>query len=93
MDWKLEGVCVPVSDIDRAKAFYAERAGFTIDYDSTFTEDYRVVQDSSRIPVLDPDRDGGLGGGTDIPAVARSHGAGLAQGSTAGRSRHRGGPD
>ena len=44
MDRKLEVVCVPVSDIDRAKAFYAERAGFKIDYDSTFTEEYRVVQ-------------------------------------------------
>jgi catechol 2,3-dioxygenase-like lactoylglutathione lyase family enzyme len=44
MDWKLEVVCVPVSDVDRAKAFYAEQAGFKIDYDSTFTEEYRVVQ-------------------------------------------------
>lgn len=44
MDWKLEVVCVPVSDIDRAKTFYAERAGFKIDYDTTFTEEYRVVQ-------------------------------------------------
>jgi catechol 2,3-dioxygenase-like lactoylglutathione lyase family enzyme len=44
MDWKLEVVCVPVSDIDRAKVFYSERAGFKIDYDSTFTEEYRVVQ-------------------------------------------------
>ena len=44
MDWKLEVVCVPVSDIDRAKDFYAERVGFKIDFDSTFTEEYRVVQ-------------------------------------------------
>ncbi len=44
MDWKIEVVCVPVSDIDRAKAFYAEQAGFKIDYDSTFTDEYRVVQ-------------------------------------------------
>jgi len=44
MDWKIEVVCVPVSDVDRAKAFYAEQAGFKIDYDSTFTEEYRVVQ-------------------------------------------------
>jgi catechol 2,3-dioxygenase-like lactoylglutathione lyase family enzyme len=39
-----EVVCVPVSDIDRAKTFYAEQVGFKIDYDSTFTEEYRVVQ-------------------------------------------------
>jgi catechol 2,3-dioxygenase-like lactoylglutathione lyase family enzyme len=44
MDRKLEIVCVPVSDIDRAKTFYSERLGFKIDYDSTFTEEYRVVQ-------------------------------------------------
>jgi catechol 2,3-dioxygenase-like lactoylglutathione lyase family enzyme len=44
MDWKLEVVCVPVSDIDRAKTIYAERVGFKIDYDSTFTDEYRVVQ-------------------------------------------------
>ena len=44
MDWTLEVVCVPVSDIDRAKTFYAEQVGFKIDYDTTFTEEYRVVQ-------------------------------------------------
>ena len=44
MDRKLEVVCVPVSDIDRAKDFYAEKAGFKIAYDTTFTEEYRVVQ-------------------------------------------------
>ena len=44
MDWSLEVVSVPVSDIDRAKAFYAEQVGFHIDYDSAFTDDYRVVQ-------------------------------------------------
>ncbi len=49
MDWKVEVVCVPVSDIDRAKAFYAERAGFKIDYDSTFPEEYRIVQ-LTRVP-------------------------------------------
>jgi predicted enzyme related to lactoylglutathione lyase len=33
MDFKLELISVPVSDVDRAKAFYAERAGFTVDND------------------------------------------------------------
>ena len=31
MDWKLELVAIPVSDVDRTKAFYAEKAGFTVD--------------------------------------------------------------
>ena len=33
MDWKLELVAIPVSDVDRAKAFYTEQAGFTADHD------------------------------------------------------------
>jgi catechol 2,3-dioxygenase-like lactoylglutathione lyase family enzyme len=44
MDWKLELVMVPVSDVDRAKAFYAERAGFNVDHDHTVSEEIRFVQ-------------------------------------------------
>ena len=44
MDWKLELVVVPVSDIDRAKEFYAERAGFRVDVDHSAGEDFRIVQ-------------------------------------------------
>ena len=44
MDWKLELVVVPVSDVDRAKSFYAERLGFTVDVDHRAGEDFRVVQ-------------------------------------------------
>ena len=43
IDFRLEVVQVPVSDVDRAKAFYADRAGFVVDHDSTFG-DTRVVQ-------------------------------------------------
>ena len=43
MDLKLELVPVPVTDVDRAKAFY-ERVGFTTDHDHTVTEDLRFVQ-------------------------------------------------
>ncbi len=32
MDWKLELVPIPVSDVDRAKAFYAEKVGFNVDH-------------------------------------------------------------
>ena len=44
MDWKLELVVVPVSDVDRAKAFYLERAGFDLIVDHRAGEDFRVVQ-------------------------------------------------
>ena len=44
MDWKLELVAVPVSDVDRAKEFYEHRAGFKLDHDHTVSEDVRFVQ-------------------------------------------------
>ncbi len=44
MDWKLEVVVVPVSDVDRAKQFYSERVGFNVDNDYQPTETFRVVQ-------------------------------------------------
>jgi predicted enzyme related to lactoylglutathione lyase len=44
MDFKLELVAVPVSDIDRAKAFYTEQAGFNADHDHTVSEEVRFVQ-------------------------------------------------
>jgi predicted enzyme related to lactoylglutathione lyase len=44
MDFKLELVAVPVSDVDRAKAFYSEQAGFNADHDFTVSEDMRFVQ-------------------------------------------------
>ena len=44
MDWKLEVVIVPVSDIDRAKQFYAEQVGFVVDHDTRMGESVRIVQ-------------------------------------------------
>ena len=44
MDWKLENIVVPVADVDRAKAFYAEAVGFHVDVDHRAGEDFRVVQ-------------------------------------------------
>ena len=44
MDWKLELMLVPVSDVDRAKAFYTEKAGFNLDLDHRVGDDFRVVQ-------------------------------------------------
>jgi catechol 2,3-dioxygenase-like lactoylglutathione lyase family enzyme len=44
MDMRLELVAVPVSDVDRAKAFYVDEAGFTLDHDHTISDDLRFVQ-------------------------------------------------
>jgi len=44
MDWKLELVVIPVSDVDRAKAFYTEKVGFNVDHDTRVSEGVRVVQ-------------------------------------------------
>ncbi len=44
MDWKLEVVVVPVTDVDRAKAFYVDQLGFHLDADTWPTESMRVVQ-------------------------------------------------
>ena len=44
MQFKLEVVVVPVSDVDRAKAFYADQLGFHVDVDHTMSEEMRVVQ-------------------------------------------------
>jgi catechol 2,3-dioxygenase-like lactoylglutathione lyase family enzyme len=44
MDWKLELVIIPVSDVDRAKAFYTGKAGFNADHDHTVSAEIRFVQ-------------------------------------------------
>jgi catechol 2,3-dioxygenase-like lactoylglutathione lyase family enzyme len=44
MDWKLELITVPVSDVDRAKAFYVEKAGFVADHDNRVNDELRFVQ-------------------------------------------------
>ena len=68
MDWKLELVVVPVSDVDRAKAFYIDRAGFGLDVDHSAGEDFRVVQ-------LTPP-----GSACSIALMRNLEGAGSAQG-------------
>jgi predicted enzyme related to lactoylglutathione lyase len=44
VDWKLELVAIPVSDVDRAKSFYVEQAGFHADHDHTVSDEIRFVQ-------------------------------------------------
>jgi predicted enzyme related to lactoylglutathione lyase len=43
-DFKLELIAVPVSDVDRAKTFYTEQAGFNADHDHVVSDDVRFVQ-------------------------------------------------
>ena len=44
MDWKLELVTIPVSDVDRAIAFYVDKAGFVADHDHKVSDELRFVQ-------------------------------------------------
>ena len=44
MDWKIELIFVPVTDIDRAKAFYVDQVGFHADFDQTVSDEIRFVQ-------------------------------------------------
>jgi hypothetical protein len=44
VDWRLELVQIPVSDVDRAKAFYTEKAGFNADHDHRVSDEVRFVQ-------------------------------------------------
>jgi catechol 2,3-dioxygenase-like lactoylglutathione lyase family enzyme len=48
MDYKLELLLIPVSDVDRAKAFYVEKLGFNLDVDHQPSEEFRVVQMTPR---------------------------------------------
>jgi predicted enzyme related to lactoylglutathione lyase len=44
MDWKIELVAIPVTDVDHAKAFYVEQVGFNADHDYQVSDDLRFVQ-------------------------------------------------
>jgi catechol 2,3-dioxygenase-like lactoylglutathione lyase family enzyme len=44
MDWKLEVVVVPVTDVERSRAFYVDQLGFTLDTDYSASDDFRVIQ-------------------------------------------------
>ncbi len=44
MDWKIELVAIPVSDVDRAKDFYTEKVGFNLDHDHRVSDEVRFVQ-------------------------------------------------
>jgi catechol 2,3-dioxygenase-like lactoylglutathione lyase family enzyme len=44
MDWKIELIALPVTDVDRAKAFYVDRIGFNADHDHRVSDELRFVQ-------------------------------------------------
>ena len=44
MDWKIELIGIPVSDVERAKAFYTEQVGFVLDHDHQVSDDLRFIQ-------------------------------------------------
>ena len=44
MDWTLEVVVVPVTDLDRAKQFYSDKVGFHVDHDTRVSDEVRVIQ-------------------------------------------------
>jgi predicted enzyme related to lactoylglutathione lyase len=44
VDWKLELIAVPVSDVERAKSFYVDQAGFTLDHDHAVNDQLRFIQ-------------------------------------------------
>jgi catechol 2,3-dioxygenase-like lactoylglutathione lyase family enzyme len=71
MDWRLELIQVPVSDVDRAKDFYVEKAGFNLDHDHQVNKQIRFVQ-------LTPP-----GSGCSI-AIGTGLGAGMEPGSVQG---------
>jgi catechol 2,3-dioxygenase-like lactoylglutathione lyase family enzyme len=68
MDWRLEVIVIPVSDIDASKAFYGDKVGFTVDVDFSAGESFRIVQltppgsGCSIVLKHNPDAAGSLGG-------------------------------
>lgn len=85
MDWTLEVVVVPVSDIDRAKSFYADKLGFTVDHDTVIDDDTRIVQltpvgsgcsiviGAGAVPEMEPGSLQGLQ--LVVPDIQRAHAA------------------
>ena len=69
MDMKLELVPIPVADVDRAKAFYAERLGFVVDVDVSPVDGVRVVQ------LTPPGSACSIGFGTGVPAYEGTPGS------------------
>ena len=83
MDWKLELVMVPVTDVDRAKAFYVDQIGFAVDVDTVArARDAGRADDAARLGLLHHDRRG----------ARPRHGRRFAPGRPHRRRRHRTSP-
>src|SRR5271163_1813183 len=67
MDWKIELVAIPVTDVDRAKEFYVDRVGFHADHDYQVTETLRFVQ------LTPPGSACSIVMGTGVPRWRRAH--------------------
>ncbi|MFJ9733585.1 VOC family protein, partial [Streptomyces sp. NPDC101171] len=79
MDFKLELIVLPVSDVDRAKSFY-EKLGFRLDVDNTFNEQYRAVHSGRATAAPAAGATGGvwrLGTGSGRTALAEISGGGV----------------
>ena len=96
MDWKLEVIVVPVSDVERAKEFYADRLGFAVDVDHR-DGDFRVVQltppgSACSITIgtgINPSDPGTLGGlQVTVPDIRAAHRELLERGVEAGEIQH-----
>lgn len=96
MDWKLEVIVVPVSDVDRAKKFYADQLGFAVDVDHR-DGDFRVVQltppgSACSITIgtgLNPSDPGTLGGlQITVNDIEQAHAELVARGVDAGDIQH-----
>jgi len=69
MDWRIEVIVVPVSDVDRAKAFYSDQCGFNVDVDRQMSDQFRVVQLTPPGSACSVTIGTGLGGGTQPGAL------------------------
>jgi catechol 2,3-dioxygenase-like lactoylglutathione lyase family enzyme len=73
MDWKLEVVVAPVSDVERAREFYADKLGFTVDTDFAPNESFRVIQVTPPGSACSIVFGTGLGGGVAPGSLKGAH--------------------
>ena len=85
MDWKLELVPMPISDVDRAKAFYAEKVGFNVDLDVSADTDPRVSGERLVVQLTPP----GAACSTDFGIGTQTRHPELRPGPALGRPGHK----
>jgi catechol 2,3-dioxygenase-like lactoylglutathione lyase family enzyme len=73
MDWKLEVVIAPVADVERAREFYADKLGFTVDTDFAPNDDFRVIQVTPPGSACSIIFGTGLGGGVAPGSLKGAH--------------------